>query len=60
MDSIYLSASEADADNGATEERKDGEGNNDNFLLSRGKMIGQAMESIFTYGKILLSPMAGQ
>ena len=60
MDSIYLSASDADADNGAAEERKEGEGNNDNFLLSRGKMIGQAMESIFTYGKILLSPIAGQ
>ena len=61
MDSIYLSAADADADIEATEERKDGEGQNDNFLLSRSKMLGQSMvNSMINYGKILLSPMAGQ
>ena len=61
MDSIYLSAPDADADIEANEERKDGEGENDNLLLSKSKMLGQSMvNSIFSYGKILLSPMAGQ
>ena len=61
MDSIYLSAPDADADIEASEERKDGEGENDNLLLSKSKMLGQSMvNNIFSCGKILLSPMAGQ
>ena len=61
MDSIYLSAPDADADIEANEERKDGEGENDNLLLSKSKMLGQSMvNNIFSCGKILLSPMAGQ
>ena len=61
LDSIYLSAHDADADIEANEERKDGEEGKDNFLLSRSKMLGQSMvNNIISCGKILLSPMAGQ
>ena len=60
MDSIYQ-APDADADIEANEERKDGEGENDNLLLSKSNILGQSMvNNIFSYGKILLSPMAGQ
>ena len=40
MDSIYNPSPDASADIGETEERKDGKGENDNFLLSKSKIFG--------------------